>query len=135
MPTPIGCSTKASARCAAPTDPRTGRPCTTASPGWRLHSATRPQAWSHWLEATASPTPEPAEQVFEHFYFSLQAAVAGLGLAIAPWQLVRDDLQSGLLVAPWGFVPDGSAYYLLRRQTPEPDGAMTALLAWLRSAL
>lgn len=101
----------------------------------RLHSATRPQAWSHWLEATASPTPEPAEQVFEHFYFSLQAAVAGLGLAIAPWQLVRDDLQSGLLVAPWGFVPDGSAYYLLRRQTPEPDGAMTALLAWLRSAL
>ena len=51
--------------------------------------------------------------MFEHFYFSLQAAAAGLGVAIAPWQLVRDDLDSGLLLAPCGFVDDGSAYCLL----------------------
>jgi DNA-binding transcriptional LysR family regulator len=38
--------------------------------------------------------------VFDHFYFSLQAAVAGLGVAIGPWHLVRDDLESGVLVAP-----------------------------------
>ena len=45
--------------------------------------------------------------MFDHFYFSLQAAVAGLGMAMGPWHLVQDDLASGLLVARLGFVADG----------------------------
>ena len=71
--------------------------------------------------------------MFDHFYFSLKAAVAGLGVAIGPWRLVCDDLESGVLVAPMGFVEDGSHYCLL---TPEPvkDGsAQSVLLDWLRT--
>lgn len=99
----------------------------------RLHSATRPQAWEQWLQLKQLPgAPSTQEQVFEHFYFSLQAAVAGLGLAIAPWQLVRDDLAGGLLGAPFGFVADGSAYYLLSPQAVDPDSATAKLLHWLR---
>lgn len=99
----------------------------------RLHSATRPQAWEHWLQLHPMPRPQASsEQVFEHFYFSLQAAVAGLGLAIAPWQLVRDDLRDGLLCAPFGFVADGSAYYLLSAQAISDDSAAGLLLRWLR---
>ncbi|AQT11522.1 LysR family transcriptional regulator [Pseudomonas protegens] len=99
----------------------------------RLHSATRPHAWQQWLQLQQQPVaPTPPEQVFEHFYFSLQAAVAGLGLAIAPWQLVRDDLEGGLLCAPFGFVADGSAYYLLSPQAIDPDSASGKLLHWLR---
>jgi DNA-binding transcriptional LysR family regulator len=40
---------------------------------------------------------------FEHYYFTLEAAVAGLGVAIAPWHLVMDDIRAGRLVAPLGF--------------------------------
>jgi len=104
-----------------------------AEPAPRLHSATRPQAWEQWLQLKQLPTATTAqEQVFEHFYFSLQAAVAGLGLAIAPWQLVRDDLAGGLLCAPFGFIADGSAYYLLSPQAIDPDSAAGKLLHWLR---
>ncbi|MGC5701359.1 LysR family transcriptional regulator [Pseudomonas sp. NFXW11] len=101
----------------------------------RLHSATRAQAWEQWLQLQQWPmTPAPQEQVFEHFYFSLQAAVAGLGLAIAPWQLVRDDLASGLLCAPFDFVADGSAYYLLSPKAIDEHSAAGRLLNWIRAA-
>ena len=45
---------------------------------------------------------------YEHFYFMLQAAVSGLGVAIGPHPLVVDDLNSGQLVAPYGFVESGN---------------------------
>ncbi|WP_322025454.1 LysR family transcriptional regulator [Burkholderia sp. BCC1977] len=99
----------------------------------RLHTRTRPDAWKEWATAARQPAGGGRGQVFDHFYFSLQAAVAGLGVAIGPWHLVRDDLESGVLVAPMGFVEDGSHYCLL---TPEPvnDGsAQSMLLDWLKA--
>lgn len=47
-----------------------------------LHTRTRPGAWQDWAKATGQPLPAVAGQSFEHFYFSLQAAVAGLGVAL-----------------------------------------------------
>lgn len=87
------------------------------------------------LDAT-TPTaavPNASAQTFDHFYFSLQAAVAGLGVAIGPWHLVRDDLDSGVLVAPMGFVEDGSRYCLFSAQPLPPGSPQAALLAWLRN--
>ena len=102
----------------------------------RLHTRTRPGAWDDWARCTGQalpPTPaEAPAQVFDHFYFSLQAAVAGLGVAMGPWHLVQDDLASGLLVAPLGFVPDGSRYWLLTATDAQhaPSGV---LRDWLRA--
>lgn len=98
-----------------------------------LHSATRPNAWETWSRASGEALPDHGSQTFEHFYFSLQAAAAGIGPAIGPWQLVRDDIDAGLLEAPFGFVPDGSAYHLLAPSPIEADSPAGALLAWLRS--
>ena len=70
-------------------------------------------------------------QTFEHFYFSLQAAVAGLGVAIGPYRQVCDDLEAGLLVAPLGFIPDGTGYHLLAPARPEPGSAHETLVNWL----
>ena len=98
-----------------------------------LHSRTRPQAWQEWAGATGMALPEAAGQYFEHFYFSLQAAVAGLGVAIGPWHLVRDDLHSGVLSAPLGFVEDGSGYCLLSPAALPAASPQAHLLAWLRS--
>ena len=100
----------------------------------RLQSRTRPAAWQEWAAAAGQAAmPEAPEQTFEHFYFSLQAAVAGLGVAIGPWHLVRDDLDSGVLVAPRGLVEDGSRYCLLAPQPLQPGSPQADLLAWLRT--
>ena len=81
-----------------------------------LHAATRPEAWTKWQENASTPEfPAHSETTFEHFYLSLQAAVAGVGVAIGPYALVVDDLRNGRLVAPFGFVKDGSKYVFLSR--------------------
>ncbi|HDU7916820.1 TPA: LysR family transcriptional regulator [Serratia marcescens] len=101
-------------------------------PGTKLlHSATRPDAWRHWAQQQGMALAGHSEQRFDHFYFSLQAAVAGLGIAIGPWLQVRDDLAAGLLSAPFGFTPDGSGYYLLSPQAIVPGSALARLAEWL----
>lgn len=97
-----------------------------------LHSATRPDAWRQWAQSQGVALKGRPEQRFDHFYFSLQAAVAGVGVAIGPWQQVRDDVASGLLSAPFGFVPDGSGYCLLTPQEIRPGSALARLADWLQ---
>lgn len=98
-----------------------------------LHTGTRPQAWDDWRRVTGMKAEPASQQTLEHFYLTLQAAAAGIGVAIAPYAVVRDDLERGQLVAPFGFVPDGTSYHLLSRQSPEQDGRVRQLTAWLRA--
>jgi len=99
----------------------------------RLQTKSRPTAWQEWATAKELPPPVMEMQAFEHFYFSIQAAIAGLGVAIAPWHLVRDDLQNGVLAAPMGFVEDGSSYCLLSPAEPEKGSVEMALIEWLQT--
>lgn len=98
-----------------------------------LHTATRPQAWDDWQRITGMRAEPTSEQTLEHFYLTVQAAAAGVGVAIAPYAVVCDDLARGQLVAPFGFVPDGTSYHLLSRQSPEQDGRTGLLTGWLRA--
>src|SRR5690606_37458205 len=70
-------------------------------------------------------------QSFEHLYFLLEAALAGLGVAIAPQQLVADDLAAGRLLAPWGFV-ETSARLALWVPARRVDRRAERLAEWLR---
>lgn len=98
----------------------------------RLHTKTRPGAWLEWQQHAGLPADAKAPgQRFEHFYFSLQGAVAGLGVAIGPYRQVCDDIEAGLLAAPLGFVPDGSGYHLLAPAKPEPGSPHETLANWL----
>ncbi len=99
-----------------------------------LHTRTRPDAWTAWAKNTGLPVPPGRSQSFEHFYISLQAAVAGIGVAIGPWQLVRDDLDNGLLAAPLGFVDDGTRYNLLSPSPIGQQGPKASLRDWLLTA-
>jgi LysR family glycine cleavage system transcriptional activator len=50
-----------------------------------LHAATLREAWPRWLAAAHVPDLKPArDQVFEHFYFAIQAALEGLGVMMGP---------------------------------------------------
>ncbi|MBK4989155.1 LysR substrate-binding domain-containing protein [Pseudomonas sp. S36] len=96
-----------------------------------LHSATRPDAWATWLHLNGQP-PCPGERGdFEHFYLSIQAAGAGLGMAMASALMVGDELDSGQLQSPFGFVPDGSAYYLLSNHRLDDGGKRQRFAQWV----
>ncbi len=70
-----------------------------------LQTTSRPQAWPSWAQQNGiDPQSLRYGQGFEHLYYLLEAAVAGLGIAIAPEPLVIDDLKAGRLAAPWGSV-------------------------------
>jgi LysR family glycine cleavage system transcriptional activator len=71
----------------------------------RLHTRTWPQAWSNWARSVRTTLPSPAvERNFDHFSHALEAAAAGLGVAMAPWAFVADDVEAGRLAAPLGFL-------------------------------
>ncbi|WP_049622912.1 LysR family transcriptional regulator [Frateuria defendens] len=100
-----------------------------------LHTASRPQAWPAWAHAEhIDPKTLRLGQGFEHLYYLLEAAVAGLGVAIAPQPLVADDLAAGRLVAPWGFRKTRGAW-LLGAPQRAGDARLAALAAWLRAEL
>jgi DNA-binding transcriptional LysR family regulator len=85
-----------------------------------LHTKTRRTAWRDWCVAQGIRVPGGG-RVFEHFYFLLEAATAGLGVAIAPEVLVSDDLKAGRLIAPFGFETSGQTYVCLHPEQPRKD--------------
>ncbi|MBD9514921.1 MULTISPECIES: LysR family transcriptional regulator [unclassified Pseudomonas] len=100
-----------------------------------LHTVSRPQAWPEWAARHGlEPTRLKLGQGFEHLYYLLEAAVAGLGVAIAPQQLVADDLAAGRLAAPWGFV-ETTARLALWVPERRADPRAERLARWLQTEL
>ncbi|WP_096784786.1 LysR family transcriptional regulator [Rhodobacter sp. CZR27] len=96
-----------------------------------LKTRTRPAAWADWTARQGLAAPIQTLE-FEHFYFMLEAVTAGLGVAIAPDILIRDDLAAGRLVAPFGFVPSGMSYVALRPARRNADAE--TFIDWLVAA-
>jgi DNA-binding transcriptional LysR family regulator len=80
-----------------------------------LHTRTRPHAWPDWCTRSGIAVNHASGGEYEHFYFMLEAAMAGLGVCIASWPLVADDIRAGRLVAPHGFIESGQDYVALHR--------------------
>jgi DNA-binding transcriptional LysR family regulator len=100
-----------------------------------LHTTSRPQAWPTWARAQRIATTQlHFGQAFEHLYYMLEAAVSGLGVAIAPQPLVADDLAAGRLIAPWGFRAT-HANWALCAPRASGDPRLAVLAAWLRREL
>ncbi len=97
-----------------------------------LHTTSRPQAWPRWFASQHLALSQlRLGQGFEHLYYLLEAALTGLGVAIAPQQVVADDLASGRLLAPWGFVETPAQLVLWVPQHPvNPRAARLAV--WLQ---
>ena len=99
----------------------------------RLATRTRPNAWASWdalvgaaaVDAKIKPGAE-----FEHYYFTIGAALSGLGACVVPWHLVADEVAGGRLVAPFGFKETGYRY-IVRGSRPA-DGKSARFSSWLR---
>jgi DNA-binding transcriptional LysR family regulator len=100
-----------------------------------LQTKSRLQAWPSWAKQNGiDPDTLHYGQGFEHLYYLLEAAVAGLGIAIAPEPLVADDLKAGRLAAPWGFseTPAQLALWVPKRAA---DERARQLAQWLGQEL
>ncbi len=101
-----------------------------------LHSETLRDAWPRWLAANGITDLAPErDQVFEHFYFAIQAALDGLGVMMGPIALVGKELQSGRLVMPW---PEPAlrsrGYFMYMPEARRNAPAVAALRQWLLHA-
>ena len=100
-----------------------------------LHTRTRPAAWPQWQRHSGQTLAGGEPEYFEHFYLSLQAASAGLGVAMGSLYMVEDDMRDGRLLAPCGFAPDGSDYLLLSPVAFNDDQRHAALVQWVREEM
>ncbi len=80
-----------------------------------LQTTGRLNAWQMWSDSVGTKKLTPTDVPFEHYYFTLEAAIAGLGVCVAPWHLVMDDIAAGRLLAPFGFRESGYRYVAVRR--------------------
>ena len=98
-----------------------------------LQHATRPNAWQEWLAVVGASGVNPLKGPrFEHFTMVIQAAVAGLGIAIMPRFLIEDELASGELVTPFPqTVRSANAYYLVYPEQKRDLPALKAFREWL----
>jgi LysR family glycine cleavage system transcriptional activator len=99
-----------------------------------LHDAHWRDDWRRWLAAAGVTDVDPTRgPSFTLYAMVIQAALDGLGVALAHEALIADDLAAGRLVAPFALrLPAGQAYYLVSppKAVKRPDAM--AFRAWLR---
>ena len=101
-----------------------------------LHSATTRSAWSHWLSAAGTPELQPLRHLeLEHVYLALQAAVEGIGVALASMPLIEGDIAAGRLVCPIA-APEWHAgsYELVISEDRAGNAAVRAFRDWIMVA-
>lgn len=98
-----------------------------------LHMRSRANAWAMWLRAASIPIQETIPgPFFDHFFLSLEAAINGIGVALAPKTLIEDDLEQGRLIEPFDKVlVEGEGFYCLYRENGQQDRNLNPLLNWL----
>ena len=98
-----------------------------------LHTSSRPEAWQDWAGRVGLKlAPRQPGREFDHLGHMLEAAAAGLGVAIAPAVLIEAELHRGRLAAPLGFVDSGAAFSLctLKAQDGAPRAGGCATGCW-----
>jgi len=93
------------------------------------------RAWDCWRERSGLQAQWTDELRFPHTHLCIEAAVAGLGVALVEQRLVADDLAAGRLLSPCGFTPfpDGLAAIPTSARAVLP--AAQAFVAWLAATL
>ena len=99
-----------------------------------MHDSDWPESmWVRWL-AAAGVKAEKLKAALSFNYSSLmiQAAIDGLGVALAQEALVRDDLATGRLIRPFEVdMPSDYAYYVVSPEATAERPKVAAFRTWL----
>jgi LysR family transcriptional regulator of beta-lactamase len=97
----------------------------------------RADEWSTWFAAANVP---PAAQVnagivFDSSLAMMEAALQGLGIALAPPSMFSRHLSSGAIRQPFPTTISLGSYWLTRLQSRPPTAAMLAFSDWITSQM
>lgn len=100
-----------------------------------LHSTARDRNWSTWLAGAGRPDIVGAHRLsFESSSLAYQAAIEGVGVAIAQVPLVLDELRSGQLVVPFPVAtPDDEVYNLIWPNRSPRNPKFPSFRDWIMS--
>ncbi|EHH04117.1 LysR family transcriptional regulator [Agrobacterium tumefaciens CCNWGS0286] len=93
----------------------------------------RADEWSNWF-AAAGITPAAqvnAGIVFDTSLGMMEAALQGLGVALAPPSMFSRHLASGAIIQPFPVTISLGSYWLTRLQSKPPTPAMQAFSGWM----
>lgn len=98
-----------------------------------LHIQTRPDAWRDWFMAQGVEAHGLAGTRYDQFSTILQAARHGLGVALLPEYLAREEVAEGRLQVAYGAPsPSRGSYYLVWPQETHNTPALVAFRDWLK---
>ena len=121
--------------CSANYQATPGRARQAAPPAYRrLEALDAADDWPEWLATHGLPAPaEDSRLSFGDSRLAIEAAINGLGVALADVNLVEPLLAEGRLVTPFALPPwrRGTAWYFVHAAPRQGEPAMAALFAWL----
>ena len=99
----------------------------------RLTAGLRPADWSEWLNMAGVPNLGSQGLVqFDHTFLALEAAVDGLGVAMAALFLIGRELQERRLDQLFtSIIAPAPGYFFVSAPAREHDASIAALKSWL----
>ena len=91
----------------------------------------RADEWPRWLGRTRIAVPPLKGPVFDSSLTMVEAALQGLGVALAPPAMFKRQIEDGLLVQPFGNGPSSGGYWLTWLKSRQPDAGAQAFRYWL----
>lgn len=97
----------------------------------------RVDEWTEWLLAAGLPRSVPMTKsiMFDSSIAMVEAAMQGVGVALAPPLMFSRQLNSGALVQPFDTAVSLGGYWLTRLQTRPETHAMACFREWLLTAI
>lgn len=92
-------------------------------------------SWQEWARRAGVTFQAGQDLEHPHHMLVIEAAAAGLGVALSERRLVERDLATGRLAAPLGFVPVPGGFHAKITAKAAPRKAVRNLLGWLSAEL
>lgn len=97
-----------------------------------LHAKYRRRAWEVWVERSGIAVSYEKELEFESSLLTYSAAISGMGLAIGQIDILRRELNSGLLVTPFASPQStGSSFHVIWPATKSTATQTKRFVDWL----
>ncbi len=94
----------------------------------------RADEWPRWFAAAGAACPPLRGPLFDSSILMVQAALRGLGVALAPPALFDADLRAGRLIQPFETSVDLGGYWLTRLMSRADSPALADFRHWLTTA-
>lgn len=98
-----------------------------------IHLVSRPGTWERWFQSHGVDFHESQGMLVDQFAVAMQAATAGLGVALLPAFLIEGELTRGDLVVAWDErIESEESYFLAWPAARENYPPLQAFRVWLR---